>query len=102
MQPFHLLVPRFRIALLVAVTTVAITAGATSARAASCWGDWCSGQDPMATGCANGAYAVAHLQLPWVSQRLELRWSPTCQTNWARIVGDPNPSWLKAVQLPTR
>ena len=71
------------------------------ASAVSCWGDWCSGRDPVATGCSADAYTVAHVQLPAVIQRLELRWSPRCKTNWARLTYDPYPSWIRAVQPST-
>lgn len=75
--------------------------GQASARAVSCYGDYCSGRDPLATGCSADGRSVAHVQLPWVQQRLELRWSPRCKTNWARMLYDPNPSWLRAVQPST-
>ncbi|MFF5233264.1 DUF2690 domain-containing protein [Dactylosporangium sp. NPDC000521] len=55
-------------------------------RSVSCWGDWCSGQDPERTGCAVGASTVASAGIPWSNGlTIELRWSPTCQTNWARV-----------------
>lgn len=63
-----------------------------------CWGDWCSGKDPQTTGCANGAITVSSVPIekatvvPGTDQRywqqvaiLDLRWSPTCKTNWARL-----------------
>lgn len=89
--------------LLSACTALAATACVTGAGAPSahaCSGDYCSGLDPIATGCARDAYTVAHVQLPAVAQRLDLRWSPRCKTNWARMTLDHNPSWLRAVQLP--
>jgi uncharacterized membrane protein len=57
------------------------------AQAVSCYGDYCSGQDPMQTGCGNDATTVAWKDL--TGERLELRWSPTCKTNWARLVVYP-------------
>ncbi len=69
--------------------------------AVSCYGDYCSGRDPDTTGCSADARTVAHVQLPWVRQRLEVRWSPTCKTNWARMLYDNDPTWLKAVQPST-
>jgi hypothetical protein len=72
--------------------------GPTSAYATSCAGNSCTGRDPVSSGCSAGAVTVAHVQLPAVSQRLELRWSPSCQTNWARMVYDPDPAWLHAFQ----
>lgn len=67
-----------------------------------CWGDYCSGMDPVATGCASDAETVAWLDLS--GARLELRWSPTCKTNWARWVQYPEgirsdlPVQLAAIQ----
>jgi hypothetical protein len=62
-----------------AVTTpVAVAAPAR----VSCYGDYCSGKDPLASGCDADAVTVA-----WVDAsgaRLDLRWSPTCKTDWAR------------------
>lgn len=56
------------------------------AMAATCWGDWCSGQDPESSRCSLDAYTVASAGIPWSSGlAVELRWSPTCQTNWARV-----------------
>lgn len=70
----------------------------------SCWGDWCSGQDPQATGCAADAYTVAHARIPGTWSYVELRWSPTCKTNWARVHsswGTSYPWALRAVQRDT-
>ncbi len=65
---------------------------------AGCYGDWCSGKDPQTSGCGlDGRTASAtSIELAAVvagtDQRfwkkvatLELRWSPTCKTNWARL-----------------
>lgn len=52
-----------------------------------CYGDYCSGKDPSKTGCANDATTVAFKELS--GARLELRWSPTCKTNWARWIQYP-------------
>jgi hypothetical protein len=62
---------------------------ASPAVATSCSGTGCTGQDPQATGCDNGASTVASTQLKgWFGPigEVQLRWSPTCQTNWARVV----------------
>ena len=80
---------------LVAVGAALLLAGATvvalpvtSAEAlpggVSCYGDYCSGQDPAATGCDRDAVTVASLPIDTGAGQLDLRWSPTCQTNWAR------------------
>ena len=90
---------RRAVAALAGAAALTMTAS-TASSAEACWGDYCSGRDPVATGCANDAYTVAHVQLPWVAQRLDLRWSPRCKTNWARMYLDAHPAWLRAVQLP--
>lgn len=58
----------------------------------SCSGNGCNGQDPQGTGCSSGGQSVPNGQVNSVFDQdgvllftLELRWSPTCQTNWARI-----------------
>src|SRR4051812_35862654 len=68
------------------------------ALAVTCSGTGCTYQDPEASGCSADAVTVASYQLPAVQQRLDLRWSPRCQTNWARMYLDTNPTWLRAVQ----
>jgi hypothetical protein len=56
----------------------------------SCTGAGCNGLDPSTTPCASGATTVAtkpiyrnntNIQIGYV----ELRWSSTCGTNWARV-----------------
>jgi hypothetical protein len=61
-------------------------AGMASA-SVSCYGDYCSGQDPSATHCGDDAYTVTAYNDSYAS--LQLRWSPTCKTNWARLVVYP-------------
>jgi len=87
-----------------------LTGGATTfasesqAGAATCWGDWCSGQDPQATGCANDGVTVAHANIPGTTARVELRWSPSCKTKWARVPsswGKSYPGNLRVVQRST-
>lgn len=73
------------VAVLSPVLLPAASAAPTSAPVdVTCWGDYCSGQDPAGTGCANDAYTVASFNDDYMS--LQVRWSPTCQTNWARLV----------------
>lgn len=67
-----------------AAAAVGAVAAPSPALAASCYGDYCSGQDPQNTGCANGAYTTKHYDFGTAD--LQVRWSPTCQTNWARLV----------------
>ncbi len=94
-----------RISLLLAALVGALMlAGASQASAAAgCYGNYCSGADPVATGCSADAITVAHvpaqmntlapswnnglaLQTTSVYMgTIELRWSARCQTNWARL-----------------
>jgi hypothetical protein len=67
--------------------TFALAAPASRAEAVSCYGNYCSGKDPETTGCSAGAYTVAQRDI-WqdgLYRHVELRWSPTCKTNWARM-----------------
>lgn len=91
---------RLKLCLLVLVSvmgTAAIGAVAipSTAGAVSCYGDYCSGQDPMATGCANDASVTDFVNGD--NLRLELRWSQTCKTNWARVI--VYPGWLAPFDL---
>lgn len=49
----------------------------------TCSGNGCNNKDPIQTGCVNGAYTVQTGVL--ASAFIELRYSPTCKTNWARV-----------------
>lgn len=61
----------------------------------SCSQAGCNGQDPVQMGCAADAYTVdaASASVPVygggvggsVTATVELRWSPSCQTNWAKM-----------------
>jgi hypothetical protein len=73
---------RFLAAALV-LASGALGASAGSASAASCYGDYCSGKNPMATGCAADAETIA-VRDDIVGARLDMRWSRTCKTAWAR------------------
>lgn len=83
------------------LTSVGALVPGAPAQAASptCYGDYCSGTDPEATKCSADAYTVAHQTWDGWSARLELRWSPSCKTNWARV--NTNPPALMAVQCRT-
>lgn len=69
----------------------AVTAAA-SPQTATCYGDYCSGMDPATTIgpnghiCSDDAYTVASNGIPGTNGTniVELRWSPNCQSNWAR------------------
>jgi Protein of unknown function (DUF2690) len=53
----------------------------------TCYGDYCSGKNPAKTNCAPGAKVIA--SVPKTADddtALELLWSATCQTKWARMI----------------
>lgn len=78
----------------VSILILALAAGAvgvlgtapTPAHAVSCYGDYCSGLDPQSSGCAADAYTVFSESVYGTAGAtyVEVRWSPTCKTNWAR------------------
>ena len=72
---------RASVALLLTASALAIAP--STANAVTCWGNYCSGKDPMSSGCASDAYTVAQAFPGWAT--IDLRWSPTCKTNWARV-----------------
>lgn len=94
----------------VATVIVVILAGAAmnlissaSANAGvTCYGDYCSGKDPVVSKCNDDAYIAVARALDGAS--LQVRYSPTCKTNWARFVVYPlgkkcaYPGTLKAIQ----
>lgn len=93
-----------RVVLTAVLAALLLAIFSARAEAVSCWGDWCSGTNPEATGCSAGAYTVASQGVYGTSSTLELRWSPTCKTNWARIsaaYGTHYPSKLHTVQCAT-
>lgn len=65
-----------------------------STYAATCSGTGCNGKDPQSSGCASGATTVATAY--FTGGYVELRWSATCQTNWARVVSTSGNKYLKA------
>ena len=80
-------------AVLAVLGVAAVLAHAADARVpgntgVSCFQSGCDFQDPGATGCDADAETIG--QAPITDSRgklgyVELRWSPTCQTNWARV-----------------
>ncbi len=55
----------------------------------TCSGNGCNGLDPIATGCARDAITVMPSNGGAVSFRtgtIQLRYSPTCGTNWGRVL----------------
>jgi Protein of unknown function (DUF2690) len=49
----------------------------------TCSGDGCDGLNPVVTGCAADAYTVQ--TAVFSNSNVELRYSPTCGTNWGRV-----------------
>jgi hypothetical protein len=64
--------------------------GLPTGSAVDCTGTGCNGKDPEDTGCSQDAATVASQTVTFspgtqaTSILMELRWSPTCKTNWAR------------------
>lgn len=92
---YRVLLPIF-CALLLAISFVsspmsasAATTNVSSAANVTCYGDWCSGQDPNATHCADSAITLASVGITDTNNQntgtLDLRWSPVCKTKWARL-----------------
>lgn len=78
---------RLALGFVIALGTMIVVAPAPSpAAAVTCFGDNCSGKDPQSTGCSADAQTIFTQSVygtggaSWV----EIRWSPTCKTNWAR------------------
>jgi hypothetical protein len=90
------LMRRFLLLLFAALLLVAMFVGTVYASVSTaqrllprvtCSGNGCNGLDPEQTRCAAGAYTV-RVSGGTVSFRtgyVELRYSPTCGTNWARV-----------------
>ena len=72
------------------LTVFAFAATAVTPAAASptinvtCYGDYCSGKDPQSSGCSADAYSVSTEYVYGSNAWVDIRWSPTCKTNWAR------------------
>ncbi|MFH9983394.1 DUF2690 domain-containing protein [Streptomyces sp. NPDC017179] len=73
-------------------TGVALAPTAQAAPTAGCSGSRCKGLEPTAQGCASDAYTVTSVS---TSQGLvELRYSPSCRANWARISNAAPGTWF--------
>lgn len=68
--------------LLISIPGAAVVAAPTAAADVTCYGDYCSGRNPNETRCAQDAKTIAAKHLN--GSLLEVRYSPTCKTNWAR------------------
>jgi len=89
--------PRIRLflfsAVLLALIGMTALAGVSTAAASStrhshslvkCSAKGCNGQDPLMTGCAADARTVQTAVLS--TAFVQLRFSPTCGTNWGRVI----------------
>ncbi|MFD8974185.1 MULTISPECIES: DUF2690 domain-containing protein [Streptomyces] len=70
-------------ALAMAASSLLLASSPASA-ATSCYASSCEGLDPATTICQNDARTVAETYFPG---GIELRYSPTCRTAWARYNG---------------
>jgi hypothetical protein len=62
----------------------------------TCYGDYCSGKNPNKTNCAYGSSVITEIPRgPEDDFALELLWSPTCKTKWARAFV-PKGTWVPA------
>lgn len=59
----------------------------------ACSGEGCDGLDPAVTGCAADAYTVQ--TAVFSNSYVELRYSPTCKTNWGRVTSKVGPTFLE-------
>lgn len=71
-----------------AISATALTIGAPTALAASCYGTTCSGLDPQATGCSADAVTLGSATTGDVT--VNLRYSSNCGAAWVRIYGGPS------------
>jgi Protein of unknown function (DUF2690) len=76
-----------------AVSVTGLSATPASAWAGRCGGGGCYGADPVVTGCSADAYTAASRSYYSTSQgrwiTIQLRYSPSCQANWAKIIPAP-------------
>ena len=84
-----------------AAATAATSAVPAKAAQATCSNQGCNGKDPQATGCSTtfqarsirtAAIRSHGKQVGWV----ELRWSPFCGNNWARVISQVGTANLSA------
>ncbi len=100
-----------RIALILALFTAlvggtVVLAVASPAMAATCSGNGCNGLDPIATGCQNSyTQLVGSSEIKNGSTHygwIDLRYSPTCGTNWSRVRSDIGTQNLEAFIIRAR
>lgn len=79
-----------RLALVVVVSMLgfAVVPAATASATPSCYGSSCEGRDPAATNCVNDARTILSRNAVTPAGNwgnLELRYSPSCYTNWTAM-----------------
>src|SRR5438105_5919813 len=70
----------------------ATSAHATRRSRPQCSGEGCDGLNPATTGCSAGAFTVQ--TAVFSNSFVELRYSPTCGTNWGRVFSKVGPASL--------
>ncbi|MFD2416796.1 DUF2690 domain-containing protein [Amycolatopsis pigmentata] len=58
----------------------------------------CDSQDPVAGGCSADASTVPGFTRSYSWGTIELRWSPSCQTNWTRFTAGYSAVWDISVE----
>lgn len=80
-----------RMKILLIIASLLIISFVTPAKAASCSDGPCEGLDPAATGCSTDSYVAQSATLYRQSDgaavgTLQLKYSPTCGTNWIKVI----------------
>ncbi|MFF7146216.1 DUF2690 domain-containing protein [Streptomyces sp. SID2888] len=78
--------------LALALGGIAVAPAADAATTAGCTGASCYGKDPDAMGCGGDAYTAASVNT--AHGLVEIRYSPVCKANWARISNAPAGTWF--------
>ncbi|MFF2548083.1 DUF2690 domain-containing protein [Kitasatospora sp. NPDC058063] len=78
-----------------AVLAAPTASAATPQVTAGCYGSSCTHKDPMDMGCSPDAYTVESVASTLGT--IELRYSPSCKANWARVYGasDARHFWVQ-------
>src|ERR1700736_1227866 len=87
------------VAVLVALSLYSIPATQQFASAAACNNNECNKLDRNSTGCSADAYTVYSAPLAYQGQTwgyVDLRYSPSCGANWARVRAVGTPATLTA------
>ncbi|GAB3148450.1 hypothetical protein GCM10027290_33190 [Micromonospora sonneratiae] len=84
----------FPAVLVAALVTVGALVGASPAQAATCNGASCYGKNPYTEGCAGDAYTPTGAAFSSAAGYVELRYSPSCNANWAKVSNSYAGAWL--------